>query len=95
VSPRSEPQVLADLAGILANFEGKEYSGDIGPQTKFFGELGYASIDAVVLSERLEELYGRRFPFHEFIADLRQRNVDDIEVGELAAFLHKHLQETK
>jgi hypothetical protein len=40
-------------------------------------------------------LYGRRFPFHEFIADLRQRNVDDIEVGELAAFLHKHLQETK
>ena len=91
MSPRSRQQVQADLAGILANFEGKEYSGEIGPNTLFFGELGYASIDAVVLSEKLEEFYGQKFPFHEFIADLRKRNVDDIAVGELAAFLHQHL----
>jgi acyl carrier protein len=92
VSPRSREQLLADLAGILANFEGKEYSSAIGPQTKFFGEMGYASIDAVVLSEKLEEFYGRKFAFHEFIADLRARNVDDIEVGELAAFLHRQME---
>lgn len=94
MSPPSQEQVLADLAGILANFEGKEYSGEIGPHTQFFGEMGYASIDAVVLSEKLEEHYARKFPFHEFIADLRERNVDDIEVGELAAFLHRHLNPT-
>jgi acyl carrier protein len=74
MSPRTKEQVQTDLAGIFANFEGKEYSGEIGPHTLFFGEMGYASIDAVVL-----------------IAELRERNVDDIAVGELAAFLHKHL----
>ncbi|MEQ8787395.1 MAG: phosphopantetheine-binding protein [Pirellulaceae bacterium] len=88
---RTYDDVLADLAQMLANFEGKEYSGEIGAQTQFFGELGYASIDAVVLSEKLEEFYGQKFPFHEFIADLRERDVDDIEVGRLAEFLHRHL----
>jgi acyl carrier protein len=91
MSPRSQQQVQDDLARILANFEGKEYSGEIGPSTLFFGEMGYASIDAVVLSEKLEEFYGCKFPFGEFIAELRERNVDDIAVGELASFLHKHL----
>lgn len=89
--PRTYEQIMADLAQLLANFEGKEYSGEIGPQTQFFGELGYASIDAVVLGEKLEELYGQKIPFHEFIAELRERNVDDIEVGQLASFLHRCL----
>jgi acyl carrier protein len=88
---RTFDEILDDLAGVLRNFHGREYSGAIGPHTHFFGDLGLASIDAVVLGEDLEEHYGRPLPFHEFIADLGRRQVRDVELGELAGFLHRHL----
>jgi acyl carrier protein len=88
---RTKEQIMDDVAGILRNFHGREYSGDIGPNTCFFGDLGFASIDAVVLGETLEEHYGRKLPFHLFMADLGRRAVRDIPLGELVAFLHQHL----
>jgi acyl carrier protein len=91
MSSLSREQILNDLADILRDFHGREYSGPIGPQTRFFGDLGLASIDAVVLGETIEERYGRKIPFHEFMAELGQRAVRDIELGDLAGFLHKHL----
>jgi acyl carrier protein len=87
----SRDQIMTDLAGILKNFHGREYYGEIGPQTLFFGDLGLASIDAIVLGETIEELYGRKLPFHEFMAELGQRAERDIELGDLAAFLQRHL----
>jgi hypothetical protein len=51
-----------------------------------------ASIDAVVLAETLERYYGRRLPFHELLSDLGRRGVQDIALGELAAFLYRNLQ---
>ena len=85
------PQEIADdLAGLLRHFGGREYSGPIGPATCFFGDLGFTSIDAVLLGESLEQRYGRKFPFHEFLAEMKQRETPDIEVGQLAAFLHRH-----
>jgi len=88
---RTKEQILNEVADILRNFNGREYSGDIGPETLFFGDLGLASIDAVVLGETLEEHYGRKLPFHLFMADLGRRKVRDIPLGELVAFLHQHL----
>jgi len=87
----TKDQIMNDLAGILRNFNGREYSGDIGPDTRFFGDLGLASIDAVVLGEMLEEHYGRKLPFHLFMADLGRRAVRDLPLSELVAFLHPHL----
>jgi acyl carrier protein len=84
-------QIMTDMAGILRNFHGREYSADIGPKTCFFGDLGLASIDAVVLGETLEEHYGRKIPFQLFMADLGRRAVRDIQLDELVAFLHQHL----
>ncbi|HTU17625.1 MAG TPA: acyl carrier protein [Gemmataceae bacterium] len=88
---RTKEQIMDDVAGILRNFNGREYSGDIDSNTLFFGDLGLASIDAVVLGETLEEHYGRKLPFHLFMADLGRRSVRDIPLGELVAFLHQHL----
>jgi acyl carrier protein len=82
---------MQDVAGILRHFNGREYSGEIGPETDFFGDLGLASIDAVVLGEDLEGHYGRKIPFHLFMADLGRRAVRDIQLGDLVAFLHQHL----
>jgi acyl carrier protein len=91
MSTRSPEQILADLAGILRNFNGREYSGPIGPQTLFFGDLGLVSIDAIVLAETLEQHYGKKLPFNEFLAAVGREGVRDIEVGELVHFLHQQL----
>lgn len=87
----SEPEIMADLTRLLRNFHGHEYSGAIGPQTRFFADLGLASIDAVVLGETLEQHYGRRLPFSTLLAELGQRADRDITIGELTAFLHRSL----
>jgi acyl carrier protein len=87
----TEEQILADLAGFLRDFHGRRFRGEITPQTRFAADLGLASIDAVVLGEDIEEHYGRKFPFNDFMADLGRRSVRDIELGELVKFLHRHL----
>jgi hypothetical protein len=91
MNPAVYERVLEDLAGLLRNFNGREYYDPIGPQTLFFADLGMMSIDAVVLAETLERRYGRRFPFPQFLAGLAARGAEDMEVGELARFLAENL----
>jgi acyl carrier protein len=91
MSAFSPEQILDDLAGILRNFHGRQYRRPITPQTRFVADLGLASIDAVVLGETLEEHYGRKLPFGEFMADLGRRGVKDVELEELIRFLHREL----
>lgn len=91
MTARAPSEILADLAGILGNFHGREYDGPIGRDTCFFADLGLASIDAVVLGETLETHYGRKLPFGELMADLGQRTDRDLRIGELADFLQRHL----
>ena len=88
----TEDQIMHDVVSLVRNFNGREYSGDIDSDTLFFADLGLASIDAVVLGETLEEHYGRKLPFHLFMAELGRRAVRDIPLGELVAFLHQHLK---
>lgn len=91
MASRTREEIMAELAAILRDFEGREYYGDINPETLFFDDLGMASLDAVVLAEKLENHYQRKFPFSEFVEEMRQRDVFDIAVGDLAAFLNRHL----
>ncbi len=86
-------ELLADLAAILGSFGGREYSGTINPETRFFADLGLASIDAVVLGETLQEHYGRPLPFGDLMADLGRRTDRDMSVGEVADFLHRVFQQ--
>jgi acyl carrier protein len=87
----SEPEILADVALILADFQGREYSGEIDRKTRFFADLGLASIDAVVLGEMLQEQYARPLPFGELMAELGSRADRDLSIGELTAFLARYL----
>jgi acyl carrier protein len=87
----SSARIIADLGEILASFNGRDYSGTIGPETRFFADLGLASIDAVVLGETLQARYGRPLPFGELLADLGRRTERDMTLGEMADFLHRHL----
>jgi acyl carrier protein len=87
----SRVEILADLEGLLRDFHGRSYSGPLGPRTRFFADLGLASIDAVVLGETLQHHYGRPLPFATLLADLGRRTERDISLGELADFLETHL----
>ncbi len=91
MSTFTRDRLFTELADALRNFPGREYSGEIDSKTLFFADLGFASIDAVVLGEMLEERYGRKLPFHELLAELGQHGASDLEIGEIADFLHRHL----
>jgi acyl carrier protein len=91
-SAPTRAELLADLAVILGSFGGRDYSGTIEPETRFFADLGLASIDAVVLGETLQEHYRRPLPFGDLMADLGRRTERDISVGEVADFLHRAFQ---
>ena len=54
-------------------------------------DLGFASIDAVILGEKLESFYGRKIHFHKFLAQAMQSGAEDLEVGKLAEFLETEL----
>ncbi len=68
-----------------------EYSGAITPDTWLFGDLGFESIDAVILASFVQEHYGQPFPFPKLLEDLGRRDVKDMRIRELVSFIHKHL----
>ena len=87
---RTFEQIVADLADVLRRaFPDREYSGPVGADARVLGDLGLASIDVVVLAERLEQFYGRRLAFGPFLAGLRDRGADDLELGDLVEFLRR------
>ena len=70
----SEAAILADLRHVLREALGVDPLTPIEPETRFFADLGLASIDAVVLGEALQHHFGRPVPFDELMADLGRRD---------------------
>ena len=91
ISVPSRTEILDDLIAVLDRDLGVQSSSSITEDTRFFADLGLASIDAVVLSERLQEHYGRSLPFHELMAEMGRRTERDLSIGELVAFLATNL----
>jgi acyl carrier protein len=83
--------ILNDLRGLLVNFNGREYSGEIEPETMLFADLGLVSIDVVILGETLERFYERPFPFNRFLAEIGREGLRDLPLGRLVAFLDDQL----
>jgi acyl carrier protein len=89
---RTDEQIYRDLAEVMAAaFPDRDNSGPADATARVMGDLGLASIDLIVLGERLEAFYGRRLPFGAFLAGLRTRGADDLELGEIVAFLRPHV----
>jgi acyl carrier protein len=92
MSSRSPELITRDLAEVMNRaFPDRDLPADVGPETRIFADLGLASIDVVVLGERLEQFYGRRLPFGPFLAGLRAKGADDLSIGDLIAFLLQQL----
>jgi acyl carrier protein len=89
---RPPETIYADLAAVIRRaFPDRDFSGPVGPDTRVFADLGLASIELVVLAERLEQHYGRKLPFGPFLKALRDRGADDLELGELVAFVQQQV----
>lgn len=84
-------EILDDVARLLADHLGVPPSTPIDEKTRFFADLGLASIDAVVLGEAIRAHYPRPVPFEELMAEIGRRADRDMSIGELVAFLDKHL----
>ena len=87
----SEAAILAELRCVFRESLGVDPVTPIDPATRFFADLGLASIDAVVLGEAIQQRSGRRVPFDQLLADLGGRRQRDLEIRELIAFLQRHL----
>jgi acyl carrier protein len=84
--------VMAEVLSLLRQLaQDWEYSGEISPKTFLFADLGFESIDAVVLASHVQDHYQRQLPFPELLAELGRREVKDITIGELVEFIHYHL----
>ncbi|MGA2010998.1 MAG: acyl carrier protein [Solirubrobacteraceae bacterium] len=87
-----DPQVLAGVQELLEELKGDwEYDGEIVAGTRFVADLGLESLEIVVLSTMIQQLYGK-LPFPAFFDDIGQRPVDDrdVTVGELVDFVSRH-----
>ncbi len=85
-------EILSDLRAVVQRtFPDRDFPVDAAGSTRAFADLGLASIDLVVLAEKLESHYSRRLPFGVFLKELRDRGADDVELGDLVAFLQKHV----
>jgi len=87
----SRAEILRDTVAILEEQLGVQSSSSINEETRFFADLGLASIDAVVLSEALQKHYDRPLPFNELMAEIGRRTDRDISIGELVSFLSANL----
>jgi acyl carrier protein len=91
---KSREEILADVLSLLIGLaDDWDYSGPITLSTYFFANLGFESLDVVVLAASVQERYGQVLPFPELFAEIGERELRDISVGEWVDFIHQHLNE--
>lgn len=89
---RDSESIFKTVTGMVRQMLGDwEFSGEITDDTFLVSDLGFESLDIVVLGETIQQHYQAVMPFSQFLADVGQREVRDISVGEFVAFTHKHL----
>ncbi|HEX3782555.1 MAG TPA: phosphopantetheine-binding protein [Pseudonocardiaceae bacterium] len=91
-----EQAVLADIAAMLADVLdegglGTDEIAEISLETTFRDDLDLESIDLVALGGKLDERYGERVNFAEFIADLDLEEIIALSVGELVGYILSRL----
>jgi phosphopantetheinyl transferase/acyl carrier protein len=67
-----------------------DYPDPVRPESKLFTELGFESLDAVVLCTAIQEHYQTPMPFAELLAEIGQQQ-RDLSIDELTDFVNTHL----
>ncbi|MGO9601749.1 MAG: acyl carrier protein [Isosphaeraceae bacterium] len=87
----TDSELLVELKRLFRDALGVDPIVPIDRETRFFADLGLASIDAVVLGEAIGQHFERLIPFPELMADLGRREQRDLTIGELLDFLLIHV----
>ena len=88
----TKQEIAAHMLDLLKQLAGDwEFDGEITTNTFLFTELGFQSLDAVVLGNSLQEHYGQVIPYADLLAALGQRASHDVTVGEWVDFTYQHL----
>jgi phosphopantetheinyl transferase/acyl carrier protein len=67
-----------------------DYPDPVHPESRLFTELGFESLDAVVLCTAIQEHYHTPMPFAELLAEIGQQQ-RDLSIKELTDFVDTHL----
>ncbi len=90
---RTRDQILAEVLELLNGVvQDWEFDQPLTGETRLFADLNFESLDLVVLGAAVQEHFGQTFPFPEFFAEIGQREVRDLTIGEWVAFMERHLQ---
>lgn len=79
--------LLQKLGELTADWD---YPDPVRPESLLFTELGFESLDAVVLCTAIQEHYHTPMPFAELLAEIGQQQ-RDLSINELAGFVVAHL----
>lgn len=86
-------QVMEEVLDLLNKLSDDwEYSGTVTAETGLLTDLGFESLELVVLGVSIQDHYKQPIPFEDFLAGIGERKVKDIFVGDLVAFIQKHIQ---
>ncbi|MER7921966.1 MULTISPECIES: acyl carrier protein [unclassified Streptomyces] len=95
MTPTTEDTVLADLTGMLTTLLEDEYGVDdveITMTTTFNRDLELESIDLVTLAGLLQEHYGTKVNFAEFLAGMEFDEIIELTVGRLVEYVTQSLK---
>ena len=79
--------LLHKMSELTADWD---YPDPVRPESRLFGELGFESLDAVVLCTAIQEHYQTPMPFAELLAEIGQQQ-RDLSIAELTDFVDTHL----
>ncbi|MCX4751518.1 phosphopantetheine-binding protein [Kitasatospora sp. NBC_01287] len=92
--PPTEQQILGEIAGMLATVLG-DYGLDdveVTMEARFTEDLELESIDLVTLAGQLQERWGERINFAEFIAGMDLDEIIGLTVGRLVGYVADRLR---
>jgi acyl carrier protein len=90
----SRDDVLADIRRLLElQLDDWEYSGEVTEDILLLGDLGFRSLDVVILATAVQQHYGRPLPLAEFMTELEEREQQDVSVREWVDFVHQSLND--
>jgi acyl carrier protein len=83
-------EVLALLNSVVQDWE---FEGPLGANTRVFADLAFESLDLVVLGSKVQERFGQTLPFPQLFAEIGQREVRDLTIGEWVDFIYLHIRQ--
>jgi acyl carrier protein len=87
--PEPDEQTLDAVVRMIREVIGEDWVWEtpIGPDTSFADDLGFKSIELVVLAEKLHERYGDRVELIVWISQLELDEIMRLQVGQVVSYI--------